>query len=176
MVIDEARRWWRHAVWTVPLIVGAGFLSGRVSNSGYGNPWFDALHKPFFMPPGWLFGAAWSVIYALLGIALALVLALPKSPGRRDAVILFWVQMLLNFAWSPVFFAGHDIGLASVLLVSILLVSAMAGGKFWRLRPLAGAMFIPYLCWLIFATVLNFEIDRLNPGAGASLLAKLAGG
>ena len=52
MVIDEARRWWRHAVWTVPLIVGAGFLSGRVSNSGYGNPWFDALHKPFFMPPG----------------------------------------------------------------------------------------------------------------------------
>ena len=87
-------------------------VSGWLSNSGYGNPWFGALRKPSFMPPGWAFGVVWPILYALLGIALAMILVEPPSPQRRFALTLFFVQLVLNFAWSPIFFAGHDIGRA----------------------------------------------------------------
>jgi translocator protein len=65
------REWWRYALVTVPAIVLLGSFSGWISNSGYGNEWFDALDKPFFMPPGWVFGVVWPVLYAMLGIAVA---------------------------------------------------------------------------------------------------------
>ena len=167
---------WRRALWLIPLLVVLGSLSGILSNSGYSNGWFVALAKPDFMPPGWAFGVAWTTLYTMLALALATILNEPPSPERRAAIALFITQMILNFLWSPVFFAGHDIRLASVLLVMILLVSAITAGKFWRLRPLAGALMIPYLGWLMFASLLNTTIDKMNPGAGESLLVKLAGG
>ena len=167
---------WRRALWLIPLLVVLGSLSGILSNSGYSNVWFVSLVKPDFMPPGWAFGAAWTALYTMLALALATILNEPPSPERRFAITLFIIQIILNFLWSPVFFAGHDIGLASVLLVLIMLLSAITAGKFWRLRPLAGALMIPYLGWLMFASLLNTSIDKMNPGAGESLLVKLAGG
>ncbi len=167
---------WKRALWLVPLIVVLGSLSGIVSNSGYANGWFAGLQKPSFMPPGWAFGAAWTALYTMLALALATVLNEPRSKERTTAVTLFVTQLVLNYLWSPVFFALHDIKLASALLFAILLVSAITAGKFWRLRPLAGALMLPYLAWLTFASVLNHAIDTLNPGAGESLLVKLAGG
>ncbi len=167
---------WRRASWLVPLLVVLGSLSGFLSNSGYSNDWFESLAKPDFMPPGWAFGAAWTALYTMLALALATILNEPPSPERRVAIGLFITQLILNFLWSPVFFAGHDIRLASVLLLAIVLVSAVTAGKFWRLRPLAGALMIPYLGWLIFASLLTTTIDKMNPGAGESLLVKLAGG
>jgi len=172
----DDRAIWRLALWLVPLLVLLGSLSGFLSNSGYSNDWFASLAKPDFMPPGWAFGTAWTALYTMLAIAFATVLNEPPSPARRTAIGLFAAQMILNFLWSPVFFAGHDIRLASALLLGILLLSAITAGKFWRLRPLAGALMIPYLGWLIFASLLNSTIDKMNPGAGESLLVKLAGG
>src|SRR5690242_3507267 len=104
----ERRSWWKIAIICVIVIELLGGASGWLSNSGYGNGWFDGLQKPFFMPPGWAFGVVWPILYALLAIALALVLAEPASDRRRNALILFCAQMVLNFAWSPVFFAVHD--------------------------------------------------------------------
>jgi tryptophan-rich sensory protein len=172
----DDRGLWRKALIAVPLIVGLGTLSGFLSNSGFGNPWFDALRKPSFMPPGWAFGAAWTTLYTMLGIALAAVLTEPPSPERDKAVRAFVAQLLLNFAWSPIFFAAHDIKAAGAVIVAMLIIAALALGKFLRLRPLAGALMIPYLGWLMFAAALTAEIGRLNPGAGESLLLKLAGG
>ena len=167
----EARDdWWKYAFISVPAIVLLGSVSGWVSNSGYGNNWFDALIKPSFMPPGWLFGVAWTTLYTLLGFALALILAEPPSDRRRNALILFFVQLMLNFAWSPIFFAGHDIRLALITIGLMALVAAMAAGQFRRIRPLAGWLMLPYLAWLCFAAALTAAIDRLNPGAGTSLL------
>jgi len=174
--VRDDRAIWRRAAWLIPLLVGLGWLSGFLSNSGYSNDWFVSLEKPGFMPPGWAFGAAWIALYTMLAIALATVLSEPSSPERRVAIMFFIAQIALNFLWSPLFFAGHDIRLASVLLFTILLLSALTAGKFWRLRPLAGALMIPYLGWLIFASLLNTTIDKINPGAGESLLVKLAGG
>ena len=169
---DAVRRndWWKTAIVTVVAIELLGGLSGWLSQSGYGNPWFDALVKPSFMPPGFLFGIVWPILYALLGLALALILAEPASDRRRIALILFAVQMALNFAWSPIFFAGHDITLAKYVIITMIVIAAAAALLFYRLRPVAGLLMVPYLCWLMFATALNTSIETLNPGAGASLL------
>ena len=161
---------WRIALITVPAIVGFGSLSGWLSNSGYGNSWFDGLEKPFFMPPGWAFGLVWPILYVLLGIAVALVLQEPMTRQRRNALILFVVQLAFNYAWSPIFFGAHDIQLGLLVILVMTGLAAMTANLFWRIRPLAGALMIPYLAWLCFAASLNAAIGRLNPGAGVSLL------
>ena len=104
--------WWKMAIVAVLAIELLGGLSGWLSNSGYGNGWFDTLQKPRFMPPGWTFGVVWPILYALMGIAVAMVLVEPPSPRRKVALVLFFIQLALNFAWSPIFFAAHDITLA----------------------------------------------------------------
>jgi len=161
--------WWKAAIVTVVAIELLGGLSGWLSQSGYGNPWFDALVKPSFMPPGFLFGIVWPILYALLGLALALILAEPPTDRRRVALILFGVQMALNFAWSPIFFAGHDITLAKYVIITMIVIAVATALLFYRLRPVAGLLMVPYLCWLMFATALNTSIETLNPGAGTSL-------
>src|SRR3954466_5276055 len=81
----------RYALFTVPAIVLLGAVSGRISGSGYGNAWFDALTKPAIMPPGWVFGLVWTILYVLLGLALALILHARGARGRGPALALFVV-------------------------------------------------------------------------------------
>jgi tryptophan-rich sensory protein len=163
---------WKVALAAVILIELVGGASGWLSNSGYANPWFDALQKPPFMPPGWTFGVVWPILYALMGIAVAMIIAEPPSPRRQAALTLFVIQLVLNFAWSPIFFAGHDIRLAKIIIFVMTAVAAAAAGQFLRLRKAAGLLMIPYLAWLVFATTLNATIEDLNPGVGHSLLVR----
>src|SRR5438309_7570373 len=163
---------WKVAILAVIAIELLGGLSGWLSNSGYGNGWFDGLAEPTFMPPGWAFGVVWPILYALMGIALAIIVAEPPSPRRQAALTLFFAQLVLNFAWSPIFFAAHDIRLAKVIIFAMTALAAAAAGQFLRLRKPAGLLLIPYLAWLIFATMLNVAIEQLNPGASHSLLVR----
>ena len=163
------RDWWKLALVAVIAIELLGGLSGWLSQSGYGNPWFDALTKPSFMPPGYLFGIVWPILYALLGVALAMILAAPPSQRRTVALSLFFIQLVLNFAWSPIFFAGHDIGLAKIVIFVMAALAAAAAGQFLRIKRAAGWLMAPYLAWLVFAATLNAAIEQLNPGAGTSL-------
>ena len=167
---EAQREWWRIACFSIPAIMIAGSLSGYLSNSGYGNDWFVALAKPSFMPPGWAFGVVWPVLYFMLGLAVALILAEPPSKERRNALILFFAQLALNFAWSPIFFAAHAIEPALVVIVVMVVLAALAASQFRRIRPVAGYLMLPYLLWLCFAAALNSAIGRLNPGAGTSLV------
>lgn len=160
----------RWALFTVPTIVALGFLSGKFANSGYGNRWFDALEKPALMPPGWLFGVAWTILYILMALALAIVLHARGAKGRGAAIALFLVQFLLNLAWSPLFFRAHQVSGALLLIVAIFLTAAATTALFWRIRRFAGVLLLPYLLWLAFASFLNYEIGRLNPDA-ATLVA-----
>src|SRR5688572_8580379 len=89
----ERKAWWKVALITVPVIVVLGNLSGVLSNSGYSNPWFDAVRKPGFMPPGWVFGVAWTTLYTLMGISVAMVISAPNSPWRQRGLIFFFVQL-----------------------------------------------------------------------------------
>ena len=168
--MDTRGSWGKTAIFAVVLVEVLGGLSGWLSQTGDGNAWFNALRKPFFMPPGWVFGTVWPILYALLGISLAMVVAQPASSRRKAALALFSIQIVLNFAWSPIFFAGHDIGLAKVVIFLMAAIAAAAAGQFMRIHKPAGLLMIPYLAWLVFAATLNSSIELLNPGAGRSLL------
>lgn len=155
----------RWALVTVPAILFLGFLSGRIANSGYGNRWFDALEKPAFMPPGWAFGAAWTILYILMGLALAMIIHARGSRGRGIAILLFLAQVVMNLLWSPLFFRAHQVDNAFILILLLIATVAATALLFWRIRPAAGLLLLPYLAWLAFASVLNYEIGRLNPQA-----------
>ncbi|HEX6375912.1 MAG TPA: TspO/MBR family protein [Allosphingosinicella sp.] len=155
----------RYALVTVPLIVLLGTVSGRIAGAGYGNGWFDALQKPAIMPPGWAFGAAWGLLYILLGLALALILHARGARGRAAALALFVLQLLLNFAWPAIFFAYHEVGAAFWTIIVMILLSAAAAILFWRIRRAAALLMLPYLAWLGFAALLTWQIAALNPDA-----------
>lgn len=155
----------RWALVTVPAIVFLGFLSGKFANSGYGNRWFAALDKPDLMPPGWAFAVAWTILYVLMALAFAIILHARGARGRALAITVFLAQFALNLVWSPLFFRAHQVGNALILILVLLALVALATLLFWRVRRLAGALLLPYLCWLAFAAHLNYEIGRLNPGA-----------
>lgn len=160
--LSNTDRWRRIAILTVPAIVALGFLSGQMSNSGYGNPWFDALIKPAAMPPGWAFGAAWTALYALMGVAVARVLGTPLTEQRRRALAMFLLQLILNLAWTPMFFGAHQIFGGLVLIIAILAAAVATTFAFDRVDRLAAWLLVPYLAWLSFATILNFQLLQLN--------------
>jgi benzodiazapine receptor len=155
----------RYALFTVPAVLLLGTISGRIANSGYGNAWFDALEKPAIMPPGWAFGAPWTILYILLGLAVALILHARGARGRGPALALFVLQLLLNYSWSPLFFAYHEVGAALWTIIAMILISAVTAFLFWRIRRSAALLMLPYLAWLGFAAVLTWQIGLLNPQA-----------
>ena len=157
----------RYALVVMPFVLLLGILSGRASNSGYGNLWFAALAKPEAMPPGWVFGLAWTLLYILIGLALAMVLHARGARGRGLAVGLFAAQLLLNYAWSPVFFALHDVGLALAMLMAMLVLTVATTMLFARIRKTAALLMLPYVAWLCFAAYLTWQVDVLNPHAEA---------
>lgn len=155
----------RWALVTVPLIVVLGSLMGSISGSGNGNGWYDLLQKPSFQPPGWAFGAAWTALYAMMGIALAMILNARGAPGRGLAITVFLLHLIVNFSWSPIFFGAHQVTLGFYVIL-VMFAGALASTLlFWRIRPVAGMLLVPYLAWLCFAAALNYETDRLNPDA-----------
>jgi translocator protein len=155
----------RWALVCVPATVFLGFLSGRLSNSGYGNRWFNALDLPAIVPPGWVFGVVWTILYALMGVALAMILHARGSKGRGVALSLFGGQFLLNLLWTPLFFGAHQVSLALILILLILIVAIAATFAIAPIRKAAAWLMVPYLVWLSFASILNFQIDQRNPDA-----------
>ncbi len=155
----------RYALFTVPAVLLLGTLSGQLANSGYENPWFDALLKPAFMPQGWVFGAVWTFLYILLGFALAMILHARGARWRGAALGLFVAQLLLNYLWSPLFFAWHRVDLALIVILAMLVLTLLLVVLVWRIRKVAALLLVPYLGWLCFAALLTSEIRRLNPDA-----------
>src|SRR4051812_26566199 len=141
----------RYALVTVPAVLLLGTLSGVLSNSGYGNSWFDALAKPGFMPPGWAFPVAWTILYICLGLALAQILHARGARRRGAALALFLVQLALNYAWSPVFFGLRQIWPAFAIIAAMIVLAAAAALLFLRIRRGAALLMLPYIAWLCFA-------------------------
>jgi tryptophan-rich sensory protein len=121
---------------------------------------YAALARPDWAPPAALFGPVWSLLYTLMGVAAWLAW---RAGAPRRVLALYVVQLVLNALWSTLFFAMHRGAAAFVdILVLIALVVATLVG-FWRARPLAGALLLPYLGWISFAAALNLAVWRLNP-------------
>jgi len=155
----------RWALVTVPATVLLGSLSGFLSNSGFGNGWFDALNMPDIMPPGWVFGVVWPALYAMLGVALAMILHARRAKGRGLALTLFAVAFVANLGWSPLFFAAHQISAALYLILFMLVVTIATTFAFGRIRSAAAWLLVPYMIWISFAALLNYKFDQMNPDA-----------
>jgi tryptophan-rich sensory protein len=126
--------------------------------------WYRDIAKPSFNPPSWVFGPAWTLLYTLMSWSAFLVWR--KSGLRSRPLALFALQLFLNGLWSPVFFGLARPGAALVVILLLWPAIAACLVVFWRESRLAGALLIPYLAWVSFATVLNAAIWRLNPGLG----------
>ena len=151
----------RAAMVLVPLVILLGGLSARVSGSTEENPWFAALVQSPAQPPGIVFPIAWSILYALIAVAAALVFA-TRAQGRGVALGLFVVQLALNLCWSPLFFREHRIAESLVLLGAIWLAAVATTFAFGRINRVAAWLMVPYLVWLSFAAALNYDVWRLN--------------
>ena len=154
----------RWALVLVPGVLLLGFLSGALAGSGAGNPWFAGLVKPELFPPPATFGIVWSILYALIGFALALIVTARGAAGRSAAIAAFAVQLALNLAWSPLFFGMHQITAALMLLAALDVAVLITVALFWKVRPFAGVLLLPYLGWVLFATLLNWQFLEANPG------------
>lgn len=142
----------------VALALGGGTAIGLATGP---DAWFAALAKPSFNPPNWVFAPVWSTLYVMIGVAGWLA----WTHGRSSpAMKLWWLQLVLNFCWSPVFFLLHRTGLALAIILLLL-------GAIWafvavtaRRLPAAALLFVPYGLWVLFATALNAAIYLLNRG------------
>jgi translocator protein len=155
----------RWALFVVPAIMFLGFLSGSVSGSNEENSWFATLIKPDAQPPGWVFGVTWSVLYFLIGVAFSMILHARGANGRGVAIGLFLSQLALNLLWPLMFFGQHKVTTAFYLIIIILALAIASTVAFARIRKAAAWLMVPYLVWLSFASILNFQIDQLNPDA-----------
>lgn len=156
----------RWSLFLIPAIMLLGFLSGQVAGSAADNPWFAALVKPGIYPPPATFGIVWSILYFMMGLAFAMVCAAWGARMRGLAIGAFIVQLLLNLAWSPVFFANHNIEGALVILLLLDVAVLVTVLLFFRVRKAAGLLLVPYLAWVLFATLLNYQFMQLNPDGG----------
>ena len=138
------------------LVLGGGLVLGLLTAPG---EWFAGLAKPSFNPPAWLFGPVWTVLYILIATAGWRVWQRNRTSWPMK---LWWVQLPVNFLWTPVFFGAHQIGLALVLI--LLLLAAILGfiAAAWRLDRVAAWLFAPYAAWVAFASALNGSIWALN--------------
>lgn len=155
----------RWALFVVPLVMFLGFFAGTISPSGDENRWFQELVKPDAQPPGWAFGVVWPILYFMTGLAFAIILNARGAPQRPLAIGLFLLQLVLNLMWSPLFFGQHQVTTALYLIIAIFFSALATTFVFGRVRKLAAWLMVPYLAWLSFATILNYQIDQLNPDA-----------
>lgn len=140
----------------IALVMGGSIVIGGVTAPG---DWYAALNKPPFSPPDWIFAPVWTTLYIIIAIA-------GWRAWRRNRnsapMKVWWVQLALNFVWSPVFFLAHRIGIA--LGVIVLLLAAIVGFivTVWRLDRAASLLFVPYGAWVAFASLLNAALWLLN--------------
>jgi translocator protein len=143
----------------LPILIGsvAGMFTAQAVPE-----WYYNLNKPFFAPPNWLFGPVWTVLYLLMGYSAFFIWTQPKNNLRDKALTFYFIQLVLNFAWSFLFFYFKQIGFALVEIVLLWLSILFMIRYFWLINPKIAYLNIPYLLWVTFATVLNAAYFWLN--------------
>jgi translocator protein len=143
------------------LCFAVAVVGGLVTTPNIPN-WYADLAKPSWTPPDWVFGPVWSILYFSMAIAAWLVW---RQAGLASSVVpmaLFGVQLLLNGLWSWLFFGLHSPSAAAIDVVLLWIAIAATTVAFWRQSTVAGMLFVPYLAWVSFASVLNLAIWQLN--------------
>ena len=135
--------------------VGGGGLIGLSVETG---GWYAELIKPSFNPPDWVFGPVWGTLYILIGIAGWRV----WRAGEATAQKLWWTQLALNFVWPPIFFAAHLLGLGLVVILALVAAIVVFIAQTWQRERASALLFLPYLAWVAYATLLNAALWWLN--------------
>ena len=147
------------AGWLIVSFIAAAIGGAASIQAG---PFYTQLIRPDWAPPPWIFGPVWTALYALMGVAAWLVWRVGGFRAAQSALTLFLAQLALNALWSWLFFAWHRGALAfvDILLLWALIVATLIA--FWRISALAGALIVPYLLWVSFASALNYSVWQLN--------------
>ena len=154
------RNWKVYVIWiAIAEVVGA--LSGLLSIKGM-QAYSETVTQPAVVPPMWVFPVVWGILYALMGLSAAIVWLSPESDLRRKGLNLFVAQLIVNFFWSLIYFNLQAFGFAFIWLVLLWLLVAWMSWTFYRVKPIAGLLQIPYLLWLTFAGYLTFAVWMLN--------------
>lgn len=145
----------------IVLTQATGFLGALVTTPAIPT-WYAGLARPSLAPPNWVFGPVWTTLYVLMAVAAWLIWRLPPSPQRRTALVLFAFQLALNTLWSFLFFGAQRIDLALVEVVLLLAAIVATTCAYAGLSRIAAWLMAPYIAWVAFATLLNFQFWRLN--------------
>ncbi len=140
----------------------ASMAAGWIGSQFMPGEWYVSLVKPAWTPPNVVFAPVWTALYVLMGVAAWLVWRRSGFSGAMVPLVLFIVQLVLNALWSYLFFGAHQPMLAFFEIVILWIVILLTLVCFWRMSLLAGVLLLPYLCWVGFASALNFQIWRLN--------------
>ena len=163
MTLIRTSPWYniRNALLPLAAVIAASLL-GQLATFPNLTPWYASLVKPSFNPPDWVFGPVWTALYLLMAFAAWRILRLPPSPARRNALILFFVQLALNVAWSWMFFAAHSpkLGLVNVVPQFFVIIATLVA--FSRLDRNAGWCLAPLVLWVGYASLLNAAVWWLN--------------
>ena len=150
-----------YLITSILLCQSAGLI-GSFFTISQTNTWYKTLVQPSFVPPSWLFGPVWIILYTLMGIALFLLWQSPKNSHRTRALTIFFIQLALNAAWTPIFFGLHAIGAALVFIIFLLIAIAATIWSIYTISRTAGYLLVPYCVWVLFATMLNTAFWILN--------------
>ncbi len=157
---ENTLSWW----WLLPVIL----LPNAIGNLGalYTIPnidtWYAILEKPTLNPPNWIFGPVWLTLYTLMGVALFLVWRAKSNKVKKIANQIFFIQLILNLAWSVVFFGLHEVGWALAIIIALIVLIAMNIYYYKQISKAAAWLLVPYILWVGFATYLNYSILVLN--------------
>lgn len=145
------------------LPLGVGAIAGLFTAKAIPG-WYATLNQPSFNPPNWVFGPVWTTLYIIMGISLFLIWKLEPGKDRNQAILVFMVQLILNFCWSFFFFYFKMIGVALIDILALWIMIVIMLIRFYKLKPLAAYINIAYLLWITFATALNAAYFMLNRG------------
>lgn len=145
------------------LLCEAGGVAGSIYTSPAISAWYPTLVKPWFNPPGWVFGPVWTLLYLLMGISLYLIWqkGIAKKPVKA-AIELFLLQLILNTGWSIIFFGLHSLSGALIEIIILWLLIIETAFAFYKIDRLAAKLLLPYLTWVSFASVLSYYVWLLN--------------
>lgn len=153
----NSRRWWALAGFVAAVVVVA--LVGSLAVSG-ADTRYDALVKPPWAPPAWLFGPVWSVLYLMIAVSGWLVW---RRVGFTLPLWVYAAQLVLNALWTPLFFGAGSFALACADIVALLVLITVTIGLFRRISGAAALLLVPYWAWVAFATALSFALWHANP-------------
>ena len=146
---------------SILIVFSFGFIGSFFTTSSITN-WYAFINKPLFSPPNWIFAPVWTLLYILMGISAFLIWKKRDNLKTKQALIFYGIQLILNALWSIIFFGMHNPGLAFLEIIILWLFILITLIKFYKINKTAGILFIPYLLWVSFASILNYAIWMLN--------------